>query len=194
MKARRAVMQLGNLELDVFQLPDGSYRMSQTQIAEAVGLSRQYLSRFLSSKWLKALPGLDRSSHDFDRVEYEGRGRPINAVPLDIAFAFWLYQVTRGNKRAIALAYACGTETLTRRADRAFGVVRPEQEYNQILSEMANTIAQLDRTLQQRDREIDMLQGEYATDDIARENFEYLTEEVRRLSDRLRELGEDPYG
>lgn len=36
-KATRARVQFGVLEVDGFMLPDGSYRMSQTQAAEAVG-------------------------------------------------------------------------------------------------------------------------------------------------------------
>ena len=38
-------------------LPDGSYRMSQTQVAEAVGLSRRNVSDFLRSNAIKALLG-----------------------------------------------------------------------------------------------------------------------------------------
>ncbi len=38
-------------------LPDGSYRMSQAQVAEAVDLSRRNVSDFLRSKAIKALLG-----------------------------------------------------------------------------------------------------------------------------------------
>ena len=36
-KATRATIQIGALTVDGFMLPDGNYRMSQTQTAEAVG-------------------------------------------------------------------------------------------------------------------------------------------------------------
>lgn len=36
-KAVRAPVQIGYLTVDGFMLPDGSYRMSQTQAAECVG-------------------------------------------------------------------------------------------------------------------------------------------------------------
>lgn len=35
-KATRATVAIGALTVDAFMLPDGSYRMSQTQAAEAV--------------------------------------------------------------------------------------------------------------------------------------------------------------
>jgi len=40
-KAQRATVQIGPLSVDGFQMPDGSYRMSQTQAAESVGLSER---------------------------------------------------------------------------------------------------------------------------------------------------------
>jgi hypothetical protein len=38
-KATRASVQIGAMEVDGFMLPDGSYRMSQTQAAECVGMT-----------------------------------------------------------------------------------------------------------------------------------------------------------
>lgn len=40
-KATRASIQIGDLTVDGFMVPDGTYRMSQTQIAEAVGLTER---------------------------------------------------------------------------------------------------------------------------------------------------------
>ena len=62
MKAKRATIELGDRELEVFQLPDGSYWLSQTQVAEAVGKAEFSFRRFSTSKWLKALPGMDSES------------------------------------------------------------------------------------------------------------------------------------
>lgn len=39
--ARRARIQIGVLEVEGFMFPDGSYRMSQSQAAEIVGLSER---------------------------------------------------------------------------------------------------------------------------------------------------------
>ncbi|NJN62577.1 MAG: hypothetical protein HC795_14610 [Coleofasciculaceae cyanobacterium RL_1_1] len=50
MKAKRATIAIGTMEIDVFQLPDGSYRMSQTQVAETIGQSERKRPRISSIK------------------------------------------------------------------------------------------------------------------------------------------------
>jgi hypothetical protein len=74
-KAKRQTIALGDLELDVFQLPDGGYVMSQSQVAGVVGLQATYALRFLSSKWLKALPGQGYTEHDFSQIEVDSSGQ-----------------------------------------------------------------------------------------------------------------------
>jgi hypothetical protein len=54
-KATRASVQIGALEVDGFMLPDGSYRMSQAQSAECVGLTERNAREFLDSKTFKRL-------------------------------------------------------------------------------------------------------------------------------------------
>jgi hypothetical protein len=54
-KATRALVQIGSLEVDGFMLPDGSYWMSQSQAAEAVGLAERNARNFLDSKTFKRL-------------------------------------------------------------------------------------------------------------------------------------------
>lgn len=56
-RATRASVQIGSLEVDGFMLPDGSYRMSLTQAAECVEKTAQGISNFLKSKTLKRLLG-----------------------------------------------------------------------------------------------------------------------------------------
>ncbi|QQE67734.1 hypothetical protein GFS31_44470 (plasmid) [Leptolyngbya sp. BL0902] len=56
-KAQRATVQIGPLSVDGFQMPDGSYRMSQAGAAEAVGLIRRNAFEFLRSKAAKQLLG-----------------------------------------------------------------------------------------------------------------------------------------
>ena len=41
-RAVRASVQIGSLTVDGFMLPDGSYRMSQTQAAECIGGGIQF--------------------------------------------------------------------------------------------------------------------------------------------------------
>jgi len=131
-KATRATVAIGDLIVDAFQLPDGSYRMSQTQLAEAVGKDEINARRFLISKSINTIRG---ESYTPDSIEVsspnEIRGQTrFNALPLDVVTAYWLYQSSQGNKQALALVWALLSESLERRFDDAFGMVRTEQERN----------------------------------------------------------------
>jgi hypothetical protein len=136
-KATRATVAIGDLTVDGFQLPDGSYRMSQTGAADTVGLSRQNVSDFLRSNAIKTLLGEGYTSpiSATEQIEIESeddkRGQSrFNSLPLEIVGAYWLWQSYRGNKKALSLCMALITETLERRFDNAFGMVRTEQERN----------------------------------------------------------------
>ena len=124
-KATRATVAVGGLTVDAFMLPDGSYRMSQTQAAEAVGKDEINARRFLTSKSINAIRG---KGYTPDSIE-SGQTR-FNALPLDVVTAYWLYQSSQSNKQALALVWALLSESLERRFDNAFGVVRTEQERN----------------------------------------------------------------
>ncbi|WP_017718024.1 hypothetical protein [Kamptonema formosum] len=100
-RARRAVIQLGNISLEVFLLEDGQYRLSQTQIAEAVGKGELSVRQFWKSASPEALPYKDLV---LDKVliekDHKGRGLPkISAIPPALAMAYWIYQARKGNPR-----------------------------------------------------------------------------------------------
>ena len=146
-KATRATVAIGGLTVDAFMLPDGSYRMSQTQAAEAVGLSRQNVSDFLRSNAIKILLGEGYTSpiSGSEQIEIESEGDKrgqsrFNSVPLEIVGAYWLWQSYRGNKKALALCMALIIESLERRFDNAFGVVRSEQERNDATTARIKTL------------------------------------------------------
>ncbi|MEQ8943237.1 MAG: hypothetical protein RIC94_01625 [Phycisphaerales bacterium] len=152
-KATRARVQIGALEVDGFMLPDGSYRMSQTQAAEAVGLSRRNVSDFLRSNTIKALLGEDYTGTILEREEIEIEPEPgkrgqsrFMAMPLEVVSAYWLWQSYRGNKQALTLCMALIIESLERRFDAAFSVTRTEQERDERLSQR---IQQLERDLRE---------------------------------------------
>ena len=136
-KAIRATVQLGALSIDGFMLPDGSYRMSQTQAAESVEKPEINARRFLDSKAIKALLGKDYTPDTIDiESEAQRRGQSrFNALPLEVVTAYWFNQATQGNKQAMSLVWALLTESLERRFDQAFGVTRTEGERNIRLSE-----------------------------------------------------------
>jgi hypothetical protein len=94
-RATRAIVQIGSLTVDGFMLPDGSYRMSQTQVAEAAGWVWRNISDFLRSNALKSLLGEGYTSTIFEREEIEiesdlgsrGQSRFLS-VPPEIASAY----------------------------------------------------------------------------------------------------------
>ena len=76
-RAVRALVQIGSLTVDGFMLPDSSYRMRQTKVAKAAGLSRRNVSDFLPSNGLKSLLGEGYTSTSFEReaIAIESLGR-----------------------------------------------------------------------------------------------------------------------
>ncbi|NER80827.1 MAG: hypothetical protein F6K42_14900 [Leptolyngbya sp. SIO1D8] len=177
-KAQRATISIGNLEVEGFMMPDGSYRMSQTQAAEIIGKDEINARRFLDSKGIKALLG---KGYTPDSIEVESsqrlRGQTrINALPLEVVSAFWVWQCSQGNKQAIALVMAMTTETLERRFDNAFGYIRTEEERDQRLT----------KRLQETEQRLSLLSEAYAEPDIAREH-------ISRLEEQVRQLGGEPW-
>jgi len=167
-KATRASVQIGALEVDGFMLPDGSYRMSQAQVAQAVDKPPVNALRFLESKAIKSLLGEGYTDYTPIQIEIEpepsrrGQSR-FNALPLEVATAYWVNQCFQGNKQALALVMALATETLERRFDTAFGVAHTEQERNDRLSQR----------IQQLERDLTSLGEGFAADDQIRAERDY---------------------
>ena len=98
--ATRAIITIGPLSVDGFMLPDGSYRMSQSDTAKAIDLGRQSLSDFLRSKAIKRLLGEGFTGQKFEEISINpeervsGRSR-FNATPLDVVSAYWLWHASR---------------------------------------------------------------------------------------------------
>lgn len=179
-KAKRAIIRIGSLEVEGFQMPDGSYRMSQSSAAAAVGLGRQNVSGFLQSNALKRLLGEGYTGQVFE-VEVEGTEQPrgqtrINALPLEIVNAYWHWQSHRGNKAALHLCMALSGETLDRRFDTAFGVERSESERNRLLA----------TRLEQSEQQLALLSDAYAEPDL-------LKEENQRLREQIQQMGGTPW-
>ncbi len=95
LKATHATITLGSLQVDGFMLPDGSYRMSQTQIATAVEKDESNARKFLTSKAIKSLLGKDYTPGKKDELYIESksgkRGQSrIRPLTVDEVSAFWL--------------------------------------------------------------------------------------------------------
>ena len=179
-KATRATVTIGSLIVDGFMLPDGSYRMSLSQASELVGLLPRNAFDFLRSKAIKSLLGEGYTGSISDvEIESEGQARGgsrINALPLEVVSAYWLWQAYRGNKQALTLCMGLILETLERRFDNAFGVNRSESERDQRLSDR----------LQRLQQDLDRLGEGFALDDLIRQERDH----YERL---LKEHGIDPW-
>ncbi len=178
-KATRATVAIGALIVDGFMLPDGSYRMSQTQAAETVGKDEINARRFLTSKSINAIRG---EGYTPDSIEVESpsdkRGQTrFNALPLDVVTAYWLYQSSQGNQQALALVWALLSESLERRFDDAFGVIRTEQERNETTTAKIKTL----------EKALANLGEGFAIDDEIRRERDY-------YEALLKQNGIEPYG
>jgi len=180
-KAKRAPVEIGTLSINGFQMPDGSYRMSQTQAAECVGKPQRNAGRFLESKGIKALRG---EGYTPDSIEVDpadqvrGQAR-FNALPPDVVSAYWLWEASKGNQQAITLCYALMAETLERRFDAAFGVERSEDDRDALLT-------------QRLQADLAALGEAYAEPDLLRMEVEQLRQQVRDMGGEPWQLtGED---
>lgn len=179
-KATRQPISIGDRTIDGFMLPDGNYRMSQTQVAECVGLNERNAREFLQSKALKTLLGQGYtpaiSEIEPDSEQLRGGSR-IRAWSLEVVSAYWLWQAFRGNRTALSLCMALILESLERRFDSAFGVSRTEQERNERLQDR----------VRQLERNLEILGQEFGKEDMIR----WERDQFERL---LRENGIDPWG
>jgi hypothetical protein len=126
---------LGDIDLEVFRLPDGSYQLSQTQTAKAVEKPELSTRQFLASQSPYALP-----YKDFTPVKGKVKGEKtsVNLIPIPIAAAYWVKEAIAGNTVAGFLLAATAAESIERRADQAYGVKKSEEEYNQKIAEIRN--------------------------------------------------------
>jgi hypothetical protein len=113
----------------VMQLPSGRYLLSKAGVAASIGKERQSTADFLQGDSREALPF---KTFKPVKVKVEGKkGAPAEAVPIELATAYWRYWDKQGNIEAGAIVDACIFESIERRADKAFGVSRTEDERNQ---------------------------------------------------------------
>lgn len=127
-KAKKATINFGGNQLEVYQLPSGIYKFSQTQAAKAVGKDESSFRRFLNNTAPKLLPPEDLVVGE---VQVEGSNILIKASHPKVILMYWDNQAEKKNVKAKALLAAGTEETLNRLADQAFGVNKSEVEYQQ---------------------------------------------------------------
>ena len=123
---------IGGIPIPVYMMPDGEYRWSMRQASKAVGFNEGWLSDTLRAE-ANALTKLKGYGFKGEIVEFQGQGFiEGNLISTEDFMAMILYAAVIGMRRqAIALLAAALHETLERRADYAFGIIRDEDEYIQ---------------------------------------------------------------
>jgi len=123
---------IGGIPIPVYMDGDGEYRWSMRQASKAVGFNEGWLSDTLRTEG-NALSRLKGYGFKGDIVEFQGQGFiEGNLISTEDFMAMIMYAAVIGRRRqAIALLAAALYETLERRADHAFGIIRDEDEYIQ---------------------------------------------------------------
>jgi hypothetical protein len=86
-KAIKATITLGDIDLDVFQLPDGKYFLSLTQVAETIDMPLKRMSEIRELNLAKTLyPEGFRMS---ETVKVEGGTKPVSMISLDDVSKYW---------------------------------------------------------------------------------------------------------
>ena len=124
-KAIRATIKLGDIQIDGYQLPDGIYKVSTQTFKETLN---SLIGNSTGKKYLKPILGASKSI--VENVKIEGYNRSITMYGLDTFSEVVAAYAQLGNQRAIAILVACMSESLERRFDHAFGVQRTEEERN----------------------------------------------------------------
>lgn len=128
--ATRATIKLGSIELDAYQMPDGCYKLSVSQAAEAANLYHKRVGQIFEKKGLKALlpEGLVvGNTYIKAKVETSKGLRQASLIDLKYVSLLW---ANCGTVEGQALVSACLMETLERRCDDAFAVKVTEEERN----------------------------------------------------------------
>ncbi|NEQ81559.1 MAG: hypothetical protein F6K26_15275 [Moorea sp. SIO2I5] len=140
--ADRSEIKLGEVLLDVFLIPSTkTILLSRTQTSSSIGKPENSFLQFLKGKSLEASQCKVFQSDKLQKVK--GSNKAIAVTFPQEAALYWKYWLKRGNKIADNLVTASIVESITRRADKAFGIVRGEEEYNKLFNENMNLKAEV---------------------------------------------------
>jgi len=131
-EAKTKLILLGGSEIPVYLMPDGEYRWSMRQVSKAIGFNEGWLSDTMRAEG-NALQVLKEKGFKGDLIELSGQGFiESNLISTTDFMAAIMYAAVIGMRRpAVALLASSLHETLERRADHAFGIIRDEDEYIQ---------------------------------------------------------------
>ena len=128
-KAIRVEIKLGDIPLNVYQMPDGGYKLAGRNVTDAIGEPKNSLSQKMGVKTLKALPHADLACPS---IKAES-GESFIPVAIQDAALYWGIMSDLGNKKATAILVASTVEAIERRADHALGIQVKEEERNALM-------------------------------------------------------------
>ncbi|MGD1714872.1 hypothetical protein [Dapis sp. BLCC M172] len=116
-KAKRAIINFcPEIEVEGFELPDGSYYVSITTASEAIGFAKNWLSRNISrsGNTFKALQVIGFTSLVSEVVTPSDGGEQVSKlISIDDFSRMIIYAASKGKKEAIALNMALTKMSLT---------------------------------------------------------------------------------
>lgn len=129
---KKKKIKIGGIEMPVYMMENGEYRWSMRQASKAVGFNDWWLRDTIRAD-SNAMCKLKSYGFKGNIIECSGKGIiESHSISTEDFLAMIMYAAVIGNRRqAIALMAASFYETLERRADYAFGVIRDEDEYIQ---------------------------------------------------------------
>lgn len=127
-KAVRATIKLGDIDLDCYQMPDGSYWFSQNQLEISLDIRTRNQTGKTHLK-----PLLEASPSHRNQIKIVGNNATAKVLHIDLVTQAIGIYAGLGNQKCMAIAIACMAEALERRADSVFGKIRTEQERNERL-------------------------------------------------------------
>ncbi|MFN6537051.1 MAG: hypothetical protein RM021_011850 [Nostoc sp. EkiNYC01] len=128
--AERAVFPVSGKDVEAFMLPNGDYGFSQASAAKALNKDESDSRKYIAGKASKALASGDLTAGSPTRYAKVGRTRIRLLTESEVA-EYWMWKADNGCIEAKALVAALVSESLTRRADAAFGVKKTESQYEE---------------------------------------------------------------
>jgi hypothetical protein len=132
-RATRKDFDIAGIAITGLMMPDGEYRMSNTDAANAVDEGRRSMGNFLTSTAFKALQVNGSTVGKPLKVRVDGVLSTFNASSIELVALYWA-SFGSSNRKAFALTAALATESIQRRFDRAFEQKVTEAEYDAALA------------------------------------------------------------
>lgn len=126
-KAEPRIIQLGEIPITVYQLPNGNYCLSQTEVSGVIEKLANSIRCYKGSKRFKSVPS---SSFKLPSFYIEGSNKPISPVSFELAALYWQHWDGKGNLAARALVNALIKRSLRDLADEVFEVKTTSVERN----------------------------------------------------------------